>query len=1053
MTIAALYAPDVYTGNGVLDTYPVTFNFLNTSTNVKVSIKTIATGVIVAQVAGTHYNVSTTNVVFTVGNIPTNAQQIIIEYNPSYLQLSDYTENSAFSAETLERDLDARCMEIQLNRDQSVRSIKFDPAADMSGTTLETLPDPSGQGSSALTLNSGATGWEYVALENDLVYDTTPQLGGSLDTNGKVITGGSKITFTTPIIELGNGAGSPVELRILEQSTYGTNYVSFRSPANLANSMVYTLPHIVGSPGQYLNALDNLGTLTWATPSLDLLTDTSPQLGGNLDTNGRAITDATEITLSATTIKNYGALNLRGIASNVDSKLVFWERAASGTNYIQFICPSALAVDSTYTLPVARPSVTGQVLSSTTTGTMSWIDAAAGTSGIASVVEDLSPQLGGILDLNSYGIVAPLATEMSLSGTAIGLHSRDTAASGKLSLYEALLNGTNTVSVQAPASVTTSVAYTLPEAPSASGKVLASTDAGIMSWVDLPAVVTPGILDLVEDLTPQLGGNLDVNGHKITSAAALELTGAYGDMNFPYLNVGFHTGTGSSYPGEIRFSEHETSGVNYIALQAPSAITSSITYVLPEAPSVSGKVLASTTAGIMSWTDLPSAGLTDIVNDTTPQLGGNLDTNGKTITSTSGDIVLSSASTVKLSKSDAGSAQLNLESYGTTKFIGIRPPINLGASYAMELPPNMGTSGQVLRNNSGVLGWLTLPAAGISDVVADTTPQLGGDLDLNGKKITSATTATFQSTGSDVLIQSTHATGYINLTSQAGIKCKGGAAGVKPYIFMYEAGATPTDFIGITVPDSITTSVNYTLPIAPETSGSVMVCDTSGTMSWTNTFKYSGNGAPAITGANRILLVSQSVEISNGSGVGALKFMEGSGSGTDYVGLKGPASVGSATSVVYELPGTPPSVASMLLSTATNGVMTWVNGITTGTFTPTVASGITTPTYTTQQGSWTRVGNMMTVMVNLVLSGGTLNGDQLAIGTLPVAAATTLSKYAAHVGFQVNITTTSPDEDLHAHVAASGTTILCTDSLGASFIGTRATSSSVSLCITTTYQV
>ena len=39
-----------------------------------------------------------------------------------------------------------------------------------------------------------------------------------------------------------------------------------------------------------------------------------------------------------------------------------------------------------------------------------------------------------------------------------------------------------------------------------------------------------GLENVVEDTTPQLGGDLDVNGHKITSAASIELSPANGEV-------------------------------------------------------------------------------------------------------------------------------------------------------------------------------------------------------------------------------------------------------------------------------------------------------------------------------------------------------------------------------------------------------------------------------------------------------------------------------------------------------------------------------------------
>ena len=55
-----------------------------------------------------------------------------------------------------------------------------------------------------------------------------------------------------------------------------------------------------------------------------------------------------------------------------------------------------------------------------------------------------------------------------------------------------------------------------------------------------------------------------------------------------------------------------------------------------------------------------------------------------------------------------------------------------------DTPGSLGSASQYVRVNSGgnALEFATLPASGISNVVDDTTPQLGGDLSLNSNNIT-----------------------------------------------------------------------------------------------------------------------------------------------------------------------------------------------------------------------------------------------------------------------------------------------------------------------------
>ena len=127
----------------------------------------------------------------------------------------------------------------------------------------------------------------------------------------------------------------------------------------------------------------------------------------------------------------------------------------------------------------------------------------------------------------------------------------------------------------------------------------------------------------------------------------------------------------------------------------------------------------------------------DLVSDLTPQLGGNLDTNGF-------EIVTVSAANLKLAPNGAGvveirgnsgndaAIQLNCE----TNSHGVKiksPPHSAAATYTLVLPDDTGTNGQALTTNgSGVLTWATPSTVGsigdLSDVDTTTTPPTDGQV-------------------------------------------------------------------------------------------------------------------------------------------------------------------------------------------------------------------------------------------------------------------------------------------------------------------------------------
>jgi len=112
------------------------------------------------------------------------------------------------------------------------------------------------------------------------------------------------------------------------------------------------------------------------------------------------------------------------------------------------------------------------------------------------------------------------------------------------------------------------------------------------------------------------------------------------------------------------------------------------------------------------------AKLSDVADDTTPQLGGNLDVNGNSIVSTSdGNITLTPDGT--------GDVVLGSFTFDADQTVGA------------------GEDNHVLTydNATGKISLEAAASGGLSNVSEDTTPQLGGDLDVNGNDIVSTSNA------------------------------------------------------------------------------------------------------------------------------------------------------------------------------------------------------------------------------------------------------------------------------------------------------------------------
>tara|TARA_R100001591_G_scaffold43624_1_gene54733 strand:- start:132 stop:2114 length:1983 start_codon:yes stop_codon:yes gene_type:complete len=141
--------------------------------------------------------------------------------------------------------------------------------------------------------------------------------------------------------------------------------------------------------------------------------------------------------------------------------------------------------------------------------------------------------------------------------------------------------------------------------------------------------------------------------------------------------------------------------------------------------------------------------LANIVSDSSPQLGGNLDvqSSGFTTSTSNGNIKAtpdgSGVFEVRSSGSVDGTLQLNctVNSHG----VKLRSPSHsAGQSYTLILPDNQVAADKFLKvksiSGSGSTAIGQLEYADVAtDLVDDTSPQLGGDLDVQSNKITTAT--------------------------------------------------------------------------------------------------------------------------------------------------------------------------------------------------------------------------------------------------------------------------------------------------------------------------
>ena len=340
-----------------------------------------------------------------------------------------------------------------------------------------------------------------------------------------------------------------------------------------------------------------------------------------------------------------------------------------------------VAIDSTVATLTGSQTLTNKILTSPVLNT--------GVSGTAILDEDDFASDSATQLATQQSIKAYIATQVAASDTLAELSDTNisTPSSGQILIYDGSdsfdnksLSGDVTISSTGATTIGSGAVETaMVNANVITGQtgltsgfdtandhlLIHDADAGLKK-ISLANVTsaTGGISDVVSDTTPQLGGDLDVNGNAIVSASN----------------------------GNISITPNGSGKVILDGLSHPTSDGSA------------GQFLKTDGGGNLAFATVT----TDLSGDSTPQLGGNLDVNGNSIVS---------ASNGNIAITPNGSGKVILD----------------GLSH----PTSDGSNGQVLTTDGAGNLSFTSKTVDTTNLVDDTTPQLGGDLDINGNTIVS----------------------------------------------------------------------------------------------------------------------------------------------------------------------------------------------------------------------------------------------------------------------------------------------------------------------------
>ena len=192
-----------------------------------------------------------------------------------------------------------------------------------------------------------------------------------------------------------------------------------------------------------------------------------------------------------------------------------------------------------------------------------------------------------------------------------------------------------------------------------------------------------GGTDIVLDSSPQLGGDLDVNGNSIVSASDGNITidpDGTGAIILRSDDIRFD-GTGGLTTGQIKLYETSVlSPQHFIAIEAPLSVTADTTLVLPDGAGSNGQVLSTNGLGALSWLTvlLPS----------NPQVTGSVNIE---------------------SPNGSTPAQVIINDLDDSHAVVIGVPSNLTSNVDFILPDSEGSANQVLKTDgSGNLSYDTV---------------------------------------------------------------------------------------------------------------------------------------------------------------------------------------------------------------------------------------------------------------------------------------------------------------------------------------------------------
>ena len=763
-------------------------------------------------------------------------------------------------------------------------------------------------GTYALTISGGNTVDLSVLYNNsDLVSDTTPQLGGDLDINGKDIISTSNQDIelnpngTGVVVLKGNANRGAGKLKLnCENNSHG---IYLQGPPHSAGAS-YTLvfPTTAGSNDQVLTT-DGSGGLSWTTKA-SAYGNTEVQAYLNSQGYSNTVTAYQDLTLSGNTVsltKQFGNVDLSSIAYHND-------RVAS------YLSSQGYATQSTIVAAITDSAPT-------TLDTLNELAAALGDD--ANFSTTTSNALGNRLriDVNNQSLTASqkanatqnlgLATVAS-TGLFADLGSRPVITlSNSVLQYDGTSVNLANIGAQGPTGPTgaTGVSVTNASVNGAGSLILTLSNASTINAGNVTGPQgaagsngTNGTDGISITNTSIVGSNLVVTLSNTSTIDAGNVrgpvgpTGATGPQGIqgpagPQGNVGIQGPAGNVL---VTSSNSAPSGASegqmwYATDDGHTYIYIDSSWVQanpgqdPQTLSLAGNVL--TISGSNSSVNLSSFAdeLNDIINDTSPQLGGDLYTNGFDIkTESNQNIDLDPHGTglvVFKGNATKGAGQFKLNCENNSHGIIIKgPPHSAAASYTLTLPNNDGNADQVLKTDgSGNLAWVDQTGGGGSGDITKVYITAGAGLtgtvttdsgDHNQTLALNTTGVSAGTYGNATTVPQIAVDTYGRITSVSNVTVSGGGGGGSQNLFdkIAVAGQSTVEADGTS--DTLTLVAGSGISITTDAGSDSVTFTTAGggSSATVQRFKLNYNSSGQLASTSNLTSLIDSVSIDSASG-------------------------------------------------------------------------------------------------------------------------------------------------------------------------------------------